>query len=59
MCLGKQVVSFVTQMRSILVPINMANITDLMSRLNAVVREDLYGESSGLIKCQMFLSGDN
>jgi len=50
---------FVTQMRSIIVPINMANITDLMSRLNAVVCKDLYGESSAFIKCQMFLSGDN
>jgi len=51
--------SFVTQMRSILVPINMANTTDLMSRLNAVVCEDLYGESNAFIKCQMFLSSDN
>jgi len=36
-------------MRSILVPINMANIIDHMSRLNGVVCEDLYGESSAFI----------
>jgi hypothetical protein len=40
---------FVTQMRSILVPISVANITDHMSRLNGVVCEDLYGESSVFI----------
>jgi len=44
--------SFVTQMRSILVPINMVNITDLMSQLNAVVCKDLYEDGSALsVKC--------
>jgi len=49
---------FLTQILSILVPINMANITDLMSRLNVVVCKDLYGESSAFIECRMFLKGD-
>jgi hypothetical protein len=46
-------------MRSILVPINMAGITDLRSRLNVVVCEEVYGESRVFIKCQMLLSGGN
>ena len=50
---------FVTQMRSIFVSVNMANMTDLMSRVNAVVCEGFYGESSAFIKCHIFLSGDN
>jgi hypothetical protein len=56
MNVSRQIIYFVTQMRLIILPINMTNLTDLLSQLNAVAFDDLYGQRGALIKCQMFTS---